>query len=76
MATRCTRCRKPLSRRVRSSAALHPGFVLMTTQLLAAHPDPSDDQIRHYLSGNLCRCGIYPQIVEAVKLAARKLRAG
>ena len=27
-----------------------PGFVLMTTQLLAAHPDPSDDQIRHYLS--------------------------
>jgi aerobic-type carbon monoxide dehydrogenase small subunit (CoxS/CutS family) len=53
-----------------------PGFVLMTTQLLAAHPDPSEDQIRHYLSGNLCRCGTYPQIVEAVKLAARKLRIG
>jgi xanthine dehydrogenase iron-sulfur cluster and FAD-binding subunit A len=51
-----------------------PGFVLMTTQLLAAHPDPSDDQIRHYLSGNLCRCGAYPQILDAVKLAARKLR--
>jgi hypothetical protein len=50
--------------------------VLMTTQLLAAHPDPSDDQIRHYLSGNLCRCGAYPQIVEAVNLAARKLRIG
>ena len=48
----------------------------MTTQLLAVHPDPSDDQIRHYLSGNLCRCGTYPQIVEAVKLAARKLRIG
>jgi aerobic carbon-monoxide dehydrogenase small subunit len=46
----------------------------MTTRLLAAHPDPSDDQIRHYLSGNLCRCGTYPQIVDAVKLAARKLR--
>jgi carbon-monoxide dehydrogenase small subunit len=29
-----------------------------------------------YLSGNLCRCGAYPQIVEAVKLAARKLRIG
>jgi len=43
---------------------------------LAAHPDPSDDQIRHYLSGNLCRCGAYPQIVEAVNLAARKLRIG
>ena len=53
-----------------------PGFVLMTTQLLAAHPDPSDDQIRHYLSGNLCRCGAYPQIVEAVNLAARKPRIG
>jgi carbon-monoxide dehydrogenase small subunit len=49
-----------------------PGFVLMTKQLLAAHPDPSDDQIRHYLSGNLCRCGAYPQIIEAVKIAARK----
>ena len=38
-----------------------PGFVLMTTQLLKEHPEPSDDQIRHYLSGNLCRCGAYPQ---------------
>ena len=42
--------------------------------MIDAHPDPSDDQIRHYLSGNLCRCGTYPQIIEAVKLAARKLR--
>jgi aerobic carbon-monoxide dehydrogenase small subunit len=40
-----------------------PGFLLMTTQLLAAHPDPSDDQIRHYLSGNLCRCGTYPRLL-------------
>ena len=52
-----------------------PGFVLMTKQLLDEHPAPSDDQIHHYLSGNLCRCGTYPQIIEAVKLAARK-RAG
>jgi len=49
-----------------------PGFVLMTTQ----HPEPSDDQIRHYLSGNLCRCGAYPQIMEAVRLAARKQKSG
>jgi len=55
------------------AGAFQCGF---STQLLAAHPDPSDDQIRHYLSGNLCRCGTYPQIVEAVKLAARKLRIG
>ena len=53
-----------------------PGFVLMTTQLLKAHPEPSDDQIRHYLSGNLCRCGAYPQIMEAVRLAARKQKSG
>ena len=49
-----------------------PGFVLMTTQLLEVHPDPDEDQIRHYLSGNLCRCAAYPEIVNAVKIAARK----
>ena len=47
-----------------------PGFVLMTRQLLDEHPDPSEDEIRHYLSGNLCRCAAYPEIIEAVKLAA------
>ena len=52
-----------------------PGFILMTRQLLAQNPDPSDDDIRHYLSGNHCRCGAYPEIIEAVKLAARKRRA-
>jgi len=49
-----------------------PGFVLMTKQLLDAHPAPDDDQIRHYLAGNLCRCAAYPEIVRAVKLAASK----
>lgn len=52
-----------------------PGFVLMASQLLAEHPDPDDDEIRHYLSGNLCRCAAYPEIVEAVKRAAGKMRA-
>ena len=51
-----------------------PGFVLMTRQLLDEHPDPNDEQIRHYLSGNLCRCAAYPEIIEAVKLAAKKRR--
>jgi aerobic carbon-monoxide dehydrogenase small subunit len=51
-----------------------PGFVLMAEQLLKAHPDPSDDDIRHYLSGNLCRCGAYPEILEAVKLAAKMVK--
>ena len=51
-----------------------PGFVLMTRQLLDENPDPSEDEIRHYLSGNLCRCAAYPEIIEAVKLAATKRR--
>jgi aerobic carbon-monoxide dehydrogenase small subunit len=51
-----------------------PGFVLMTRQLLDEHPEPSEDEIRHYLSGNLCRCAAYPEIIEAVKLAAKKRR--
>jgi aerobic carbon-monoxide dehydrogenase small subunit len=51
-----------------------PGFVLMTRQLLQEHPDPDEDAIKHYLSGNLCRCGAYPEIIEAVKLAAKKRR--
>ena len=47
-----------------------PGFIMMTKTLLAQHPKPTDDEIRHYLTGNLCRCSAYPEIVEAVKLAA------
>jgi carbon-monoxide dehydrogenase small subunit len=49
-----------------------PGFILMTKQLLDRHPDPDDDQIKHYLSGNLCRCAAYPEIIQAVKSAAKK----
>ncbi len=49
-----------------------PGFILMTHQLLDRHPDPDEDQIKHYLSGNLCRCATYPEVIQAVKIAARK----
>ena len=52
-----------------------PGFVLMTHQLLAQNPDPDDDEIRHYLSGNLCRCAAYPEILEAVRRAATLMRS-
>jgi aerobic carbon-monoxide dehydrogenase small subunit len=48
-----------------------PGFVLMTHQLLKENPDPSDDDIKQYLAGNLCRCAAYPEIIEAVKRAAK-----
>jgi aerobic-type carbon monoxide dehydrogenase small subunit (CoxS/CutS family) len=51
-----------------------PGFILTTKTLLATHPSPSEDEIRHFLSGNLCRCASYPDIVAAVKLAAERLR--
>ena len=51
-----------------------PGFVLMARQLLEEIAEPSEDEIRHYLSGNLCRCAAYPEIIEAVQLAARKRR--
>ena len=53
-----------------------PGFILMTKTLLARQPQPSDDEIKDYLSGNLCRCAAYPEIVNAVKLAARKNTTG
>ena len=52
-----------------------PGFVLMTKALLAEHASPTDEQIKDYLSGNLCRCAAYPEIVNAVKMAARKNKA-
>jgi carbon-monoxide dehydrogenase small subunit len=44
-----------------------PGFIMMTRELLERIPDPSDDEIRHYLSGNLCRCAAYPEILNAVR---------
>lgn len=52
-----------------------PGFILMARQLLAQNPDPSDHEIRHFLAGNLCRCGAYPEIMKAVKLAGERMRA-
>jgi aerobic-type carbon monoxide dehydrogenase small subunit (CoxS/CutS family) len=52
-----------------------PGFILMTEQLLKRYPNPTNDEIRHFLSGNLCRCGAYPDIIEAVKEAAQKIHA-
>ena len=52
-----------------------PGFIMMAKTLLEQHPKPTDDQIKHYLTGNLCRCSAYPEIIEAVKLAAARAGA-
>jgi aerobic-type carbon monoxide dehydrogenase small subunit (CoxS/CutS family) len=43
-----------------------PGQIVSAAALVAANPDPSRDQVRHELAGNLCRCGAYPKIEEAV----------
>ena len=48
-----------------------PGLIVATADLLARRPDPSDDEIREALSGNLCRCTGYAKIFDAVRLAAR-----
>jgi carbon-monoxide dehydrogenase small subunit len=48
-----------------------PGLVVATAALLDANPDPTDDEMREALSGNLCRCTGYAKIFDAVRLAAR-----
>ena len=47
-----------------------PGFVVATADLLARSPNPTEDEIREALSGNLCRCTGYAKIFDAVRLAA------
>jgi aerobic carbon-monoxide dehydrogenase small subunit len=47
-----------------------PGFVVATADLLTRNPDPTDDEIREALSGNLCRCTGYQKILDAVQQAA------
>ena len=47
-----------------------PGFVLATVSLLAENPNPNEEEIRHGLEGNLCRCTGYHNIVRAVEAAA------
>ena len=48
-----------------------PGLIVATVDLLARVPEPTDDQIREALSGNLCRCTGYAKIFDAVRIAAR-----
>lgn len=49
-----------------------PGLIVATAALLDAEPEPSDDEIREALAGNICRCTGYGRIVAAVKRAARE----
>jgi aerobic carbon-monoxide dehydrogenase small subunit len=53
-----------------------PGIVTTFEAFLKDHPDPSEAQVREALTGNLCRCTGYQNIVDAILLAARRLREG
>ena len=53
-----------------------PGLIMTAAQLLERNPDPSEDEIRHGLEGNLCRCTGYQHIVDAVQYAARAMKRG
>jgi carbon-monoxide dehydrogenase small subunit len=52
-----------------------PGMIMAASALLAKNPDPTEEDIRRGISGNLCRCTGYVKIVEAIQYAAEKLRA-
>jgi 3-oxo-Delta1-steroid hydratase/dehydrogenase small subunit len=52
-----------------------PGFLMSVTELLAHSPDPTPDEVKDMLGGQICRCTGYQSIFEAVRLAAKKLAA-
>ena len=51
-----------------------PGMMITAAQLLERNPNPSEDEIRHALEGNLCRCTGYQNIVSAIQYAAEKMK--
>ncbi|WP_068637375.1 (2Fe-2S)-binding protein [Thauera butanivorans] len=51
-----------------------PGFMMTTLELLRCTPDPSEEQIKEALGGNLCRCTGYQSILDSVKLAAQRMK--
>ncbi len=53
-----------------------PGMIMSAADLIARNPDPSDEEVRQGLDGNLCRCTGYHNIVKAVKAAAADVRGG
>ncbi len=53
-----------------------PGFIMVAKRLLEENPNPSEEEIREYIRGNICRCTGYVNIVKAIKAAAESLRTG
>jgi len=69
----------PLQRKFLEHAALQcgvctPGVLIASRALLARNPDPTEEEVRFWLAGNLCRCTGYNKIIEAVLDAAREMR--
>jgi aerobic-type carbon monoxide dehydrogenase small subunit (CoxS/CutS family) len=62
-----------VSERALQCAYCTPGFVLSVKALLEENPNPSDDEIKDYLAGNLCRCGGYADILRAVRAAQKRM---
>jgi aerobic carbon-monoxide dehydrogenase small subunit len=50
-----------------------PGMIMATKGLLSSNPQPTEDEISDYLSGNICRCGTYAEVIAAVKSVSEKL---
>jgi aerobic-type carbon monoxide dehydrogenase small subunit (CoxS/CutS family) len=50
------------------------GMIMTAVALLFEHPNPDEKTIREFMQGNICRCGTYPRIVEAIKLAAAAMK--
>jgi aerobic-type carbon monoxide dehydrogenase small subunit (CoxS/CutS family) len=51
-----------------------PGMVMATIALLRTHPNPTNEDIATFMDRNVCRCGTYPRIVQAVRLAAERVK--
>ena len=69
----------PLQRKFLEHAGLQcgictPGILIAARELLAHNPDPTEEEVRYWLAGNLCRCTGYNKIIEAVMDAAREMR--
>lgn len=69
----------PLQKKFLEHAALQcgictPGILVAARELLKRNPDPSEEEVRYWLAGNLCRCTGYNKIIEAVLDAAREMR--
>ena len=48
------------------------GMIMATKALLASNPDPTEEEVRDYLSGNICRCGTYQEVLAAIKSLSQK----